>query len=165
MINSQDCRSFCANPLLRYPGQFVALQGWDVAVVVQMLWSYTTLSGQMMAQDQPDSALRGMQAYQTVLLRLDWEKQSWLIVPSSSETDSGANDPFCSQGAQDIMGLLNATDNSWGMSTAGTKSRNSMFRQLVERIKQAHHHKRKKQFSAKSLWGKVVLTAFTPQLK
>ena len=110
--NSHDCRSFCANPLLSYPGQFVAPQGWDVAVVVQMLWSYTTRSGRMIAQDQPDAALRGMQAYQTVLLHLDWKKQVWLVIPSSSETASGVNDPFCNQGAQDIMGFLNATGNS-----------------------------------------------------
>ncbi len=53
-----------------------------------------------------------MQAYQTVSLHIDWGKQGWLVVPSSSETDFGANDPFCSQGTQDIMGLLNSSGNS-----------------------------------------------------
>ena len=110
--NRQDCRSFCADPTLSWPGQFATAKGWDVVVVVQLLWSYSTFSNQVIARDQPDSALRGVQAYQTVSLHIDWGKQGWLVVPSSSETDSGANDPFCSQGSQDIMGLLNSSGNS-----------------------------------------------------
>jgi hypothetical protein len=90
----------------------VAAKGWDVAVLVQLLWSYSTLSGQVVAQDQPDSALRSMQAYQTVSLQIDRGKQGWLVVPFSSETDSGVNDPFCNQGAGDIQGLLNASSNT-----------------------------------------------------
>ncbi|HEX4715415.1 MAG TPA: hypothetical protein VH164_10840 [Ktedonobacteraceae bacterium] len=112
VANQQDCRSFCADPRLSQPGQFVAAKGWDVAVLVQLLWSYSTLSGQVVAQDQPDSALRSMQAYQTVSLQIDRGKQGWLVVPFSSETDSGVNDPFCNQGAGDIQGLLNASSNT-----------------------------------------------------
>lgn len=112
-LNSQqDCRSFCADPTLSWPGQFATAKGWDVVVVVQLLWSYSTFSNQVIARDQPDSALRGVQAYQTVSLHIDRGKQGWLVVPSSSETNSGADDPFCSQGMQDIIGLLNSSGNS-----------------------------------------------------
>jgi hypothetical protein len=51
------------------------------------------------------------------------------------------------------------------MSMVGTKSWNSMFSPLVERIRQALHHRRKKQFQEKNLCEKVVPTAFTSQMK
>jgi hypothetical protein len=53
-------------------------------------------------------------------------------------------------------GALHAAGGGWGMSKVGTKSRNSMFSQLIERIRQALHHKRKKQFQEKNLCEIVV---------
>jgi hypothetical protein len=110
--NGQDCRSFCTDPMLNQADQLVTPTGWEVAVIVQLLWSYTIPSGQVIARNQPVSALRGTLSYETISLHIDRRGQGWLVVPASSETDSGANDPFCNRGAEDVMALLNASGNS-----------------------------------------------------
>jgi len=59
-INGQDCHLFCDADQTQpgQPGQLVkATPGlWDVSGIVRSTWTYTTLNGQIVAQNQPDEA-------------------------------------------------------------------------------------------------------------
>jgi len=116
--NQQDCRALCQDPLLNYPGQFpVEPAGWNVAAILQPLWSYTTLSGQVIGRDQPASALRGSSGYQMASLSINRNDQGWLISPSHNPPNfpgSFSQDPLCSQGEQDTMELIDFSSGSGG---------------------------------------------------
>ncbi|HEU5374554.1 MAG TPA: hypothetical protein VFV38_03860 [Ktedonobacteraceae bacterium] len=102
-FNHQDCRQLCEN--------FLASEGpgWHVQTVVRLLWSYTTLTGQVIAQDQPDSALNNLnKEYQLVSLHIDWHNQSWQIEPVLN-TGTDFDNPLCTQATQDTMSLLSTS--------------------------------------------------------
>lgn len=101
--NQQDCRQLC-DPF--YGVQ--TLSGWGVEAIVSPTWSYTTPAGQVIAHDQPDSAIRGASGYQNLLLNIRQDASGWHIVPLTSMLGGGANDPFCAQAMGDTSVLLDA---------------------------------------------------------
>ena len=108
-MNHQDCRAICDDPSVLYTDQ--AMEGWNVDVVIRLSWSYTTLSGQLVARDQPDSAIRGNQGYQIMPVHITLDGQGWHVFPFPKNTDTGYDDPLCSQSAQDITQLTGTPNN------------------------------------------------------
>jgi hypothetical protein len=106
----QDCRMLCEDPIVNYSQQ--GIEGWSVVAMLRMLWSYRTTTGQVIASAQPNSALRGSQAYQSVFVHLDRDAQGrWHITPFSTynPTSSLSNSPACAQATGDTMSALNAS--------------------------------------------------------
>jgi hypothetical protein len=87
--------------------------------MLRMLWSYRTTTGQVIARAQPNSALRGSQAYQSVSAHLDLAAQGrWHIMPFSTYNpmSSLSDSPVCAQATGDTMSVLNASfDNNSNM--------------------------------------------------
>jgi hypothetical protein len=108
-INDQDCRAICDGPPMVYMDQ--VKEGWTVAVVIRLSWTYTTLAGQVVARDQPDSAIRGDQGYQVVSVNITRDSQGWHVFPFPRYTNSGYDDPLCSQSAQDFLQLSGTPEN------------------------------------------------------
>jgi hypothetical protein len=102
-FNRQDCRALCEDPTVVYGNRDV--DGWSVAATVSLSWSYATLSGQVIASDQPISAVRGTQGYQMVSLQITRVGQDWRVLPFPQNIGSGYDDPLCSQAAQDTEAL------------------------------------------------------------
>ncbi len=102
-FNHQDCRALCDDPSVIYGNQ--EINGWSVAATVSLYWSYATLSGHVIARNQPISAVRGTQGYQMVSLHITWAGQNWQVSPFPQNSGSGYDDPLCSQAAQDSGAL------------------------------------------------------------
>lgn len=112
-FNGQDCRALCEDPTVIYGNRDVS--GWSVAATIGLYWSYTTLSGQVVARDQPISAVRGTQGYQMVSLRITRAGQNWQVSPFPQNIGSGYDDPLCSQAAQDTQTLTSAASGNKDM--------------------------------------------------
>lgn len=108
-MNHQDCRAICDDPSVFYTDQ--VMEGWSVDVVIRPSWSYTTLAGQVVARDQPDSAIRGDQGYQIMPVHITRDGQGWHVFPFPKNTDSGYDDPLCNQSGQDITQLTGTPNN------------------------------------------------------
>lgn len=112
-FNHQDCRALCEDPTVVYGNRDV--NGWSVAATVSLYWSYATLSGQVVARDQPISAVRGTQGYQMVSLQIIRAGQGWSVSPFPQNIGSGYDDPLCSQAAQDTEALTSIASGNQGM--------------------------------------------------
>jgi len=112
-FSSQDCRALCEDPTVVYGNSPV--QGWSVAASVSLAWSYTTLTGLLVARDQPISALRGTQRYQIVSVHITRASQGWRISPFPHTPGSGYGDPLCSQAAQDTGELASMSSGNQDM--------------------------------------------------
>ncbi len=122
---NQDCRVLCEDPVVDYSQQ--SIEGWSVVAMLRMLWTYRTTSGQVIAGDQPNSAIRGEQAYQSVSVHLDRNAQDkWQITlfPAYSPAGSLSKSPVCAQATGDTMSALNASfDNNSNMYVLQSASR------------------------------------------
>jgi hypothetical protein len=112
-IDRQDCRALCEDPTVVYGNRPAG--GWSVAATVSLFWSYVTLAGQLIARDQPISAVRGTQGYQMVSLHITRAGQDWSVSPFSHNSDSGNDDPLCSQAAQDTGELTSMSSGNQAM--------------------------------------------------
>lgn len=112
-FNRQDCRALCEDPTVVYGDRPMA--GWSVAATVSLSWSYTTLSAQPVAHDQPISAVRGTRGYQMVSLHITRTGQDWHISPFSQNLSAGYDDPLCSQAAQDTGELTSMSSGNQNM--------------------------------------------------
>ena len=112
-IYHQDCRVFCEDPVVDYSQQ--AVEGWSVVAMIHLAWSYQTLAGQTIASDQPNSAIRGSQAYQGASVHLERDAQGgWQITLFPTYGFSG--NPVCAQATVDTTSILNASfDNNQSM--------------------------------------------------
>lgn len=78
-----DCHLFC-NPLYDVPLSQADIKGWDVYGVVKTTWSYTTLSGQVLAQNQPDApGSSGTEYLQLLFIR--WDGSAWHVSTKPGE--------------------------------------------------------------------------------
>jgi hypothetical protein len=113
LINNQDCRELCNDPFLPYNN--TPIQGWSVAIAVSLSWSYTTLSGQVVARAQPASALRGAATYQIVPVHLTRAGQGWHISPFPDNYGVAADNPLCNQAAGDTNELVSSSSGNQEM--------------------------------------------------
>lgn len=110
----QDCRALCEDPIVNYDQQVI--NGWSVQAVVDLLWSYRTLSGQIVASAQPDTAIRGAQTYQFVSIHLDRSAQDGWQITLFPAYNAVSDNPVCMQATGDTMSVLNASfDNNSNM--------------------------------------------------
>lgn len=108
-LNHLDCRLLCPDLPLIFSGQIA--EGWDVLVPARLLWSYATLAGQVIARDQPDTALRGVPDYRLLSLHITRAEQGWQLALFASPVASNYTDPLCGQAAQDTTELVNTLSN------------------------------------------------------
>lgn len=93
-IGGQDCRLFCT---LFWPG---ATSGWDVAAIIRPQWSYKTLTGQIIAQHQPDTLMAQGQ-FQFITFHIVWHGH-WQVTfhPTGEST---FDDPACIAAESDVF--------------------------------------------------------------
>ena len=102
----EDCRSLCEDPAVSY-GDRVATD-WEVSVIVVARWSYATLAGQMIASNQPDSAIRGTVNYHTISLHITQDQQGWHVSFWFGEEQRSSDNPICQQAMADITSFASA---------------------------------------------------------
>ena len=92
--NGQDCHLFCTvsgDLFVKVPPD-----RWDVFGIMQATWTYTTLNGQVVAQNQPDEADNNNTAYQ-VNLYITRTGDQWHVATSvpGNTTNTFTNGPSC----------------------------------------------------------------------
>jgi hypothetical protein len=109
---AQDCRLFCS-------GSFSALanvQEWDVFAPVKSLWTFATMSGQVLARDIPDASSWEHATGQTmdeslVPLRITWDSLGWHVAAPADLSGgdfagySGYFDPVCAGTVKNVSDL------------------------------------------------------------
>ncbi|HEX7733822.1 MAG TPA: hypothetical protein VF458_03140 [Ktedonobacteraceae bacterium] len=110
----QDCRALCEDPVVDYGAQDVS--GWSVDAVAGMFWSYRTLAGQTLAIAQPNTAIRGSQAYQLVSVHLYRDARGRWQITLFPTYGYVSNNPVCAQATNDTMSVLGvSTSNASNM--------------------------------------------------
>ncbi len=99
-----QCWHLCALPNPVNMSQ--VLSGWDVMALAQLLWSYSTPTGKVVASNQPDSFLLGSSTYHSMILHISWDGRNWRIMPLSGLVGVGNDTIFCQQGSNDTEALI-----------------------------------------------------------
>ena len=108
----QDCRLFCT-------GSFSApvnVPEWNVFAPVKSLWTFATMSGQVLAHDVPDDSSWDYATGQTmdeslVPLRITWDSLGWHVAAPADLSSgdfagySGYFDPVCAGAVESVSGL------------------------------------------------------------
>ncbi|HEY0756690.1 MAG TPA: hypothetical protein VGD98_22245 [Ktedonobacteraceae bacterium] len=103
----QDCRALCEDPVVDYSGQ--ELSGWSVDAVVGLLWTYSSIDGQIVASSQPNTAIRGSQTYQLVSVHLERDARNQWQITLFPTYGFVSNNPVCAQATTDTTLLLGAS--------------------------------------------------------
>lgn len=99
--NGQSCYTFCNPPIVpvnQLPKNFSYPPTWDVYVVTNLTWNYTTLSGQSVASNQPDTVASAGIEYTTALY-LSWSGSQWHVSGRPTKNDTSlflGSTPPCS---------------------------------------------------------------------
>jgi len=102
----QNCHLFCPSH-----GFENASATWDVLAAVRNLWTYTTPTGQVVAQNVPDGSVEESLA----ALQITWSNTGWYVIAQTSGPNSSQSffiDPPCQPGGTVTNLLANPTTNS-----------------------------------------------------
>jgi hypothetical protein len=109
-LNGFDCRYFCSLSDGQWPDSPFMVppdSAWDVVVPVQFVWQYTTLAGQVLAENEADNFVGGTENEYLVSLRVEWDGTAWHVsIPPSNQQDSFPT-PVCNSALQDAGSLTN----------------------------------------------------------
>jgi hypothetical protein len=99
-IQGQNCHQLC---MQAEPQLVSSADSWDVLAVMHPTWEYTTLSGQVVASNQPDAADNTGTEY-VVLLFISWHGSSWHVAINQKLLD-----PACAAASGSIEQNANLT--------------------------------------------------------
>ena len=106
--DNQDCRLFCDVPAFAGSNIISSPTVWQVSVLVQLLWQFTTRDGQVVEENQADSFILGQQNALTVPLNITWNGMGWGVTPTS-QSGSFGSDPVCQAAFGDMYTLVFAS--------------------------------------------------------
>lgn len=79
--NGQNCLQFCTIQVQKFPGIAPDMQpptdGWTALALFYPTWTYTTASGQIIAQNQPDTSSSSIGTDHSIELHLTWDSKGW----------------------------------------------------------------------------------------
>lgn len=100
-----NCRLFCAPFLYATPDVPVSPAIWQASVNVQLFWQFSTLQGQVIADNQADTFIRGQQNDTSVPLNITWNGRRWSVsIARPGDTDYSI-DPVCAAAMNDVFNL------------------------------------------------------------
>lgn len=103
LFEDQDCRLFCDVPLLVSQTSSPAAQVWKVMVVVRSFWHYETLDGQMMASNEADTFMGGLENEHFVPLLIRRDGSGWQVSPLFLSPHALFGDPVCDSALVDAQ--------------------------------------------------------------
>ncbi|MHB8596463.1 MAG: hypothetical protein ACYDER_06590 [Ktedonobacteraceae bacterium] len=83
-LNGQSCLQLCTLPEFGVPPTKSAQLTWDTTALFYPTWTYTTQSGQIVAQNQPDTSTSSVITDHSVALRVTWDGTKWHASPDTS---------------------------------------------------------------------------------
>ncbi|HEY6539791.1 MAG TPA: hypothetical protein VIZ18_02595 [Ktedonobacteraceae bacterium] len=104
----QNCHLFCAPFAYNAPDLPVSPAIWSVNVNVQLFWQFTTLQGQVIADNQADTFIRGQTNDISVPLNITWDGEHWSVSIARIGDYVYASDPVCAAAMSDLYNLESA---------------------------------------------------------
>jgi hypothetical protein len=100
VVSVENCHLFCNTVFERSP---VPARFWDIYAPVQVTWTYTTLSGQIVAQNQPDVPSVTQPEYLEELF-ITWDGTHWQVTDNAQGNAAGflAGDANCTAGVSNV---------------------------------------------------------------
>jgi hypothetical protein len=105
MENGQDCRLFCDGPAFRYLTRVSDRAVWQSFVAVHVFWQFTTMKGQVIVANQPDTFILGMQNEHSMQLNIRWNGKGWDVALARQSDYNTNNDPVCEAAYGDLYTL------------------------------------------------------------
>ncbi|HJT55355.1 MAG TPA: hypothetical protein VJ761_02580 [Ktedonobacteraceae bacterium] len=108
--NGFDCRVFCSLTDGQWPDAPSIVpddSAWNAVVAVQSFWQYTTLSGQVVAQNEGDNFVGGIENDHLVPLDITWDGAAWHISVLPANAQGFFFVPVCDSALSDAQDLLN----------------------------------------------------------
>ncbi len=116
-VKGQDCHQFCTSPFFGGPPEKGAQLTWDIEGLFYPTWTYTTQSGQVIAQNQPDSSVFPGNEDHSIHLRLTWDGTKWHASPDIPPESVSQYDvpPACASASNQI-----SVTTQYGATASGT---------------------------------------------
>lgn len=105
----QNCHLFC-NPFgYSAPDLPVSTTRWLAYAYMQLFWQFSTFQGQVIADNQTDTFIRGQQNDSFVPLDITWNGKQWGVsIATFDDYDVNARNPVCAAAMNDLYNLANA---------------------------------------------------------
>ncbi len=103
LFEDQDCRLFCDVPMMLNQPSSPAVQGWKVIAVVRSFWQYETLNGQMIASNEEDTFMGGLENEHFVPLLISRDGSGWQVSPLFLNPHALFGDPVCDSALVDAQ--------------------------------------------------------------
>ena len=100
-----NCRLFCSPFAYNAPDLPVSTTIWQAYVSVQLFWQFTTLQGQVIADNQADTFIRGQQNDISVPLNITWNGRHWGVSIARPGDYGYASNPVCAAAMADLFNL------------------------------------------------------------
>lgn len=98
-LEGQSCLQFCNAPMLNQGAASTTGVDLDMLALFYPTWTYTTASGQIVAQHQPDTTATNVGTDHSILLHITWDHSGWHISRITAENaffeTPGNADPAC----------------------------------------------------------------------
>jgi hypothetical protein len=110
-LNGFDCRLFCSLTDGQWPDSppiVPAGSAWNAVVVVQSFWQYTTLTGRVVAPQEEDHFVGGVENEHFIPLDITWNGRAWHVSFSASSPQGSFTLPICDAALADAGSLLNS---------------------------------------------------------
>jgi len=104
----QNCHLYCVPFAYDAPDLPVSSTIWPASVYVQLLWQFTTLRGQVIADNQANTFIRGQQNDIPMSLNVTWNGRQWGVSVASISDYVYAGDPVCAAAMDDLYNLESA---------------------------------------------------------
>lgn len=104
----QNCHLFCTPFAFAAPELPVSSTIWSASVYVQLFWQFSTLQGQVIADNQADTFIRGQQNDLSVPLNITWHGGKWGVSTGSFGDYVYTSDPVCAAAMEDLYNLESA---------------------------------------------------------
>lgn len=103
-----NCHLFCAPFAYNAPELPVSSTIWPANVYVQLFWQFSTLQGQVIADNQADTFIRGQQNDLSVSLNITWHGGKWGVSTGRIGDYVYTSDPVCAAAMDDLYNLESA---------------------------------------------------------
>ena len=103
-----NCHLYCTSFAYNAPDLPVSPTLWSASVYVQLFWQFATLQGQVIADNQADTFIRGQQNDLAVPLNITWNDWHWGVSIARVGDFVYLNDPVCAAAMEDLFNLENA---------------------------------------------------------
>ncbi|MGH2496616.1 MAG: hypothetical protein ACRDIV_18100, partial [Ktedonobacteraceae bacterium] len=103
----QGCFLYCEEFLYSVPDISVSPTIWQAFVYVQLFWQFSTLDGQVIADNQADTFIRGQQNDVFIPLNITWNGRQWGVSIAMIGDYAYSSDPVCDAAMGDLYNLEN----------------------------------------------------------